>query len=51
MRYTVVGEILALLVTLIQNHAGMISGVGYPRLPDNIEQEWENEDLRPQVLG
>ena len=29
--------------------AGMISGVGYLRLPDNIEQEWENEDHDPSV--
>ena len=31
------------------SHAGMISGVGYLRLPDDIEQEWENEDHDPSV--
>ena len=27
----------------------MISGVGYLRLPDDIEQEWENEDHDPSA--
>ena len=31
------------------SHAGMISGVGYLRLPDDIEQEWESEDHDPSV--
>jgi len=31
------------------SHAGMISGVGYLRLPDDIEEEWENEDHDPSA--
>lgn len=31
------------------SHAGGISGVGYLRLPDDIEQEWENEDHDPSA--
>jgi len=30
-------------------HTGMISGVGYLKLPDNIEQEWESEDHDPSA--
>lgn len=30
-------------------HTGLISGVGYVRMPDNIEEEWENEDHDPSA--
>lgn len=30
-------------------HTGLISGVGYVRMPDDIEQEWENEDHDPSA--
>ena len=30
-------------------HTGQISGVGYLRLPDDIEQEWATEDHEPSV--
>jgi uncharacterized protein (TIGR02466 family) len=31
------------------SHSGMISGVGYLRLPDDIEDEWDSEDHDPSV--
>lgn len=31
------------------SHSEKISGVGYLKLPDNIEQEWQQEDHEPSV--
>lgn len=33
----------------MHSHTGMISGVGYLRLPDNIEDEWAQEDHDPSA--
>lgn len=33
----------------IHSHTGAISGVGYLRLPDDIEAEWANEDHDPSA--
>ena len=33
----------------VHRHSGMVSGVGYIKLPDDIEFEWENEDHDPSA--
>jgi uncharacterized protein (TIGR02466 family) len=33
----------------IHNHSGNVSGVGYLKLPEDIEKEWESEDHDPSA--
>ena len=33
----------------MHTHTGLISGVGYLRLPDTIEEEWQREDHDPSA--